>query len=152
MQSLEVCEARRYHRALYILVGNQTAVHKTADLSSAWYRIVRCSDAKEWLLNSDSTAQRFQLRLLLQRMIQLENNTWVLGTRRRSGLMSPGRLASLYRCTRIQRVQEKIVGHGGSNDVRAWRCFNALRRIRSCVRNMASSFCALSRRSFAKGL
>ncbi|KAH4080241.1 hypothetical protein HBI56_128520 [Parastagonospora nodorum] len=111
MQSLEVCEARRYHRALYILVGNQTA-----------------------------------------RMIQLKNNTWVLGTRRRSGLMSPGRLASLYRCTRIQRVQEKIVGHGGSNDVRAWRCFNALRRTRSCVRNMASSFCAFSRRSFAKRL
>ncbi|KAH4850473.1 hypothetical protein HBI65_164000 [Parastagonospora nodorum] len=126
MQSLEVCEARRYHRALYILVGNQTVVHKTAELSSAWYRIVRY-----WLL---------------QRMIQLENNTWVLGTRRRSGLISPGRLASLYRCTRIQRVQEKIVGHGGSIDVRAWRCFNALRRTRSCIRNMASSFCALSRR------
>ncbi|KAH4257036.1 hypothetical protein HBI04_152490 [Parastagonospora nodorum] len=131
MQSLEVSEARRYHRALYILVE------------------IRLRYTKRRIFQAHGTAL---CDWLLQRMIQLENNTWVLGTWRRSGLMSPGRLASLYRCTRIQRVQEKIVGHGGSNDVRAWRCFNALRRTRSCVRNMASSFCAFSRRSFAKRL
>lgn len=46
-----------------MLVGNQTAVHRTVDLSSAWYGGVRCPDAKEELLNSDDAAQRFQLRL-----------------------------------------------------------------------------------------